>query len=152
MKKIKEWKYCQESDEIKSLKDRAAKIGKATKKTNKIFTWDYKMGGGEYTQNDWNQTLMTVINQANKDFGGTALIASSVAGVIIESLLFFEYIADGITNKHFYKFGTLNNMLVYIDAYMPDTTILIVKDDFFTSDDPDCVAIRIEGVNLYIDN
>jgi len=149
MKKVREWKYCQESDNIKPIRDRASKIGKATKKTNKIFSWNYKMGGGEYTQNDWNQTLMTVINQANKDFGGTALIASSVAGVIIEDLLFFEYISDGIVDKNFYKFGTFNNMLVYIDSYMPDTVILIIKDDFFTSDDPDCVVIRIDGVSIY---
>lgn len=148
MKKIKEWKYYKE--EIEKIKSFAKKLTSAANKTNKRFRWNYKgIGDVECAQNDWNQTLMTVINQANKDFGGTGLIVSNEAAVIIEDLAFFDYIIDTTANASFYKFGTLNGMIVYKDSYLPAHIILIIKDDFFTSDNPDCVVIIIDGLPTF---
>lgn len=150
MKKVREWKYYKEEvEKTEATKDRRAKIFKAINKTNRVFKWDYSMGGSDCTQNDWNQTLVTMINQANKDFGGTALIVSSEVGVIIEDFIYFEHISDKINDISFYKFGTLNKLLVYLDPYLPGPILLIIKDDFFTSDDPDCVVIKIDGIPQY---
>jgi hypothetical protein len=150
MKKVKEWKHHQdEAKETEVTKARREKIINAMSKTNKRFRWDYSMRIGEHTQNDWNQTLMTMINMANKDFGGTALIVSHEAAVIIEDFVFFEHAVDTITDISFYKFGTLNGMIVYTDPYLPAPVILIIKDDFFISDNPDCVVIMIDGLPIY---
>jgi len=150
MKKVKEWKTHQDdAKENEVTKARREKTINAMSKTSRRFRWDYSMRIGEHTQNDWNQTLMTMINMANKDFGGTALIVSHEAAVIIEDFVFFEHAVDTITDISFYKFGTLNGMIVYTDPYLPAPVILIIKDDFFISDNPDCVVIIIDGLPIY---
>ena len=151
MKKVREWKYYQDvAKETEITKARREKIISAMSKTNRRFRWDYKgMGDVAYKQNDWNQTLMAMINQANKDFGGNALVASAEVAAIIEDFIYFQPISDTITDISFYKTGTLNGMIVYTDPYLPAPVLLIIKDDFFTSDNPDCVVIMIDGIPQY---
>jgi len=53
-------------------------------------------------------------------------------------------------SSYFYKSGILTTLYetftIMIDAYLPTPIVLIVKDDFFTSSNPDCVVILIDNL------
>ena len=151
MKTAKEWKA---DKDLSPLKARRQRIVDAINKSIRLSKWSYKVTSADFTQNDWNSTLMTAINFANKDFGGTTIIASSEVNAIISGMILFEPIrTDTISmGADFYISGTLaSKFTVFVDPYLPAPILLVVKDDFFTADNPDCAVIKVDDIPTFYD-
>lgn len=104
--------------------------------------WDYaglkKQSGTFYgTQKDWNQTLITKINQVNAQIhkstlrgGANWLIISPEVSAVFNDLEYF-HVSNAAAdqdkyNMGIYKAGTLSGTYtVYVHPYMPANTILI---------------------------
>lgn len=151
MKTAKEWKA---DKDLAPLKERRQRISDAISKSIRLSKWSYKVTSANCTQNDWNSTLMTAINCANKDFGGSTIIASSEVNAILSGMIMFEPIrTDTVTmGADFYISGTLmSKFTVFVDPYLPAQILLVVKDDFFIAENPDCAVIKIDDIPLVYD-
>lgn len=145
MKTAKEWKA---EKDLSPLQERRQRISDAINKSIRLSKWSYRMSASNCTQNDWNSTLMTAINMANKEFGGSTLIASSEVNAILSEMILFEPIKTGAIEMgaDFYVSGTIGSFIVFVDPYLPASFLLIVKDDFFTTDNPECAVIKIDDI------
>lgn len=138
MKNVKDWKNQTQREKI------IYAINNAKHKEN----WSSKrLFDDVLTQSDWNATLLTAINQANKNFGGNILIVSSEVNAILRSIMLYNPSNSKTTNGgDLYKSGTIGEFTVFVDVYLPSSILLIVKQDFFTSSNPDGVVVLVNGV------
>lgn len=143
IKNIHEWKS--DKDGQKTT-DSRIKVVVAMNEAVKKFRWDHKDGS-----QDWNQTLMTIINMANQEFNGTGILCSCEVNAIISSLMYFEPSSDAQPTNlgDFYISGTLNQFVVTVDPYLPAPILLIIKNDFFTAENPECVIILVDNLKLW---
>jgi hypothetical protein len=105
--------------------------------------WDYngwkrfQSGQAPYTQKDWNQTLITAINQISAQIhkstlrgGANWIIVSSEISAIFDDLEYF-HVSNAAPDQDQYnmgieKVGTLSGRYtVYRDPYFPPNTVLI---------------------------
>ncbi|MEK6829060.1 MAG: hypothetical protein AABY15_02955 [Nanoarchaeota archaeon] len=133
-------------------KKRRIKLVDAINHSKRLFRWSYKPIGDSQLQHDWIQTLLTKINEANKDFEGTIIMASNEINAILGDIEFFEFAQSSESQivTSVYKTGVLaEKFTVYADAYLPATHLLIAKDDFFTSDSPECAVIYVSDLPIF---
>jgi hypothetical protein len=105
--------------------------------------WDYngwrRMGGfsTNYTQKDWNQMLMTRINQISAQVqkstlrgGVNFIVVSSEVGAVLYDLEYF-HVTDASAEQDVYnmgieRIGSLNGRYqVYVDPYSPSWSIIL---------------------------
>lgn len=146
IKKIKEWVKNNHS------KNKRQKVADAIKNSIRRFSWSYTPPV-EYkdvcTQIDWNQTLMAKINEANAHFYGNTIIASAEINAILEDLVYYKPVdkSENKFNSDFHHMATLSNRFnIYVDHYLPAHYLLIVHEDFFTAENPECVLITVENI------
>jgi hypothetical protein len=109
------------------------------------LTWDYKGGtnrtintsDGFYTQKDWNQTLITAINQLSAQIhkstlrgGANWIVVSAEISAIFDDLEYFHVSSaapeEDTYNMGIERVGTLNGRYtVYRDPYFPSDTLLM---------------------------
>ena len=146
---VKIWKFINGSDDQEISNSIRKKVIDAINQSSKRHRWDYAGGNNKKgaTRKDWNQTLLTLINFANKDFGGNAMIVSCEILAIMDDLEFFTVASDGGRNSGFYKAGILGNLTIYVDAFLPAPIAIIINDDFFINDNPECVVIYVDNIH-----
>lgn len=158
MKKIRDWKT--EKDEQDFKKSTRAKIKNAINNAVIKEKWSYKPEAEFYSQNQWNLTLLDKIKEVNKVFKGQALICSPEAFAVLEDTAFSfnnektnELFNFDVSNTVKYvveaeikMVGVFDGLFVFLDYYIPAKILLIVKSDFFTSDNPDCAVIFIDNL------
>lgn len=146
MKKIRDWK--EEKDEQDFKKSTRAKIKNAINNARIAGKWSYKPDVEFYSQNQWNLTLLDRIKEANKEFGGQALICSPEALAVLEDNALFDIStsSDDVIRNEIRLSGVIDGLFLFVDYYIPANIILIVKSDFFTSENSDCIVIFIENL------
>lgn len=143
------WLTVKNIDENRPNKDpRRQKIIKAINKSILKHRWNCKSEAG--SQLDWNQTLVSKINEANKYFEGSTIICSSEIFAIICSLEYFEPRQSEGSNDTICMGGVLKTssgaLNVIVDVFLPSPFLLIVREDFFSSDKLDCVIIYVDNI------
>ena len=146
MKKIRDWKT--EKDEQDFKKSTRAKIKNAINNAVIKEKWSYKSEAEFYSQNQWNLTLLDKIKEVNKAFKGQALICSPEALAVLEDNALFDISTSSgdVIRNEIRMAGVIDGLFLFVDYYIPAKIILIVKSDFFTSDNPDCAVIFIENL------
>lgn len=157
MQKVNEWKS--EKDELEKLalmKGSRERITKAINNAKVKLTWSYAPEWtGAFTQMDWNYTLLSKINEANKGFEGRNIICSSEVVAVLQDMVYFENTMEEIITElkvapGMYYAGTLASRYhVTIDPYLPEQYLLIVKDDFWTSSNPECVLVIVTNIPTF---
>lgn len=109
------------------------------------LTWDYKghtnrtinVSDGFYTQKDWNQTLITAVNQLSAQIhkstlrgGANWIVVSAEISAVFDDLEYFHVSSaapeEDTYNMGIEKVGTLNGRYtVYRDPYFPSDTLLM---------------------------
>lgn len=148
MKKIRDWKT--EKDEQDFKKSTRAKIKNAINNAVIKEKWSYKPEAEFYSQNQWNLTLLDKIKEVNKVFKGQALICSLEAFAVLEDNELFNFDVSNtvkyVVEAEIKMVGVFDGLFVFLDYYIPAKILLIVKSDFFTSDNPDCAVIFIDNL------
>ena len=146
MKKITDWKLEKDEQDFKS--STRAKIKKAINSATIIGKWSYKPGVDFYSQNQWNLTLLEKIKEVNETFKGQALICSPEALAVLEDNALFDLSisSDDVIKNEIRMSGVIDGFFVFVDYYISAKILIIVRNDFFTSENPDCAVIFIENL------
>lgn len=92
-----------------------------------MFDWDY-LGWKKYSdlfsyQNDWNQTLMTVLNMVNTKFHETNSISSTLITINQEVKKIFDTLEFFIDDK-------LTHRVVIVDNKLENNIIVVGNQDY----------------------
>lgn len=152
MKKIQDWKEEKESKEF--MDSVRTRMYDSMKNSIVRDRWDYKRADGYQNQLIWNQTLLQKIKEVNKKFGGSLIITSPEIACILEDNPSFTHIENDVNyevkeNNTFYTMGSIEGFLVIIDCYLAARVLLIIKDDFFTTANPECAVIMIDNLPTF---
>lgn len=146
MKKIKEWKSEKDIKESREIdKAQRQKIINAINNAKITRRWSYTPGA-DYSQNQWNQTLAQKIFEVNKEFGGHALICSSeISSILMDSYMFVPD-SGVMTYSSFNLLGMFGEFFLFVDMYLPARILIIIKSDFFISNNLECAVIYVDGL------
>ena len=147
MKKVKEWKFESDRNEHSKLfKSQRERIVNAINSAKISRRWSYDAVGDSMSQHQWNQTLISKIFIVNAEFGGHAIICSSEISVILEDSIIFFQDSSLLNSSGFNFIGMLDSLKLYVDSYLPSRILLLIKNDFFTSTNPECAVIYVDGI------
>lgn len=160
-------------------KEDVEKIMNLEKKALRSYQWDYTglKSNPDFlaSQIDWNQTLITKINEAShiirvssknvhlheKDFYPLILIVSSEVSAIMDDLEYFHLIEIHkiLNNKsQTEEIGYISSVedfekakyIVFKNPYIPTNKIIICQPSDFNSDilSEDCITSKVDVINL----
>jgi hypothetical protein len=131
---------------------RREQIRKAVNSAQVVKRWDYtghRQIEGESFQSDWNQTLISLVNQVAKEIDADTIITSPEVNAILSDSQFYTPIEDVASVHTFFRAAKLSKYTVYVECYLPASLLIVCRDDIFTSEHPVCGVIYVDNISTF---
>lgn len=140
----------------KNLENKREQIISSINNSNNKTTWSYyNLRQSDFSQREWNGTLLNEITKITSRNNYDCIISSLESMSIISCSPLYESIDKellklrGNSSSGLLKFGAINKEIgVYLDSALPPMVILFNESDFKDSDDAfECSIILIKDIH-----